>query len=131
MFNYKSYEDASKMKSRISAVIFQAHDSVVSVATEQEKCNNSAIYSVKIGLRDALGNGDECDKILTTLMNAKIISESPDKISFIQKQSLFKHVGVISAQNSSANLHFLYSGFAFASVVGAVGLAACAYKMTR
>jgi len=137
MFRYKSYQEAKEMKERISNAILGVHDSVVSVATEEENDNNSIKYCVKIGLLNSLNNEDECNKILATLKNVNIISEAPDQISSAQKHSLFKHVGKITAySNSSGYLSFLYSGsfpkrsLALVSL-GAIGLAACAYKMTR
>ncbi|HEV2523876.1 MAG TPA: hypothetical protein VGU44_01930, partial [Gammaproteobacteria bacterium] len=50
MFNYKTYEEASKMKERISEALLGVDENVVSVSTEKEKIGDSTVYSVKIGL---------------------------------------------------------------------------------
>ena len=138
MFNYESFEEATAMKERITDVVFSEHDSVVSVGTEQDHSNGSIVYSVKIGLKDSRDE-EECNKILKTLSNAHLLSESLDSINHAQKKSLFKHIGLISAQSSSSvNLTFMNmyrgipkSGLAVAALAGTVGLAACIYRNNK
>jgi len=135
MFSYKSYDEATKIKSQITEAILATHDSVVSIGTEEETLNNEKMYSVKVGLSGPV-EAQECDKILTTLKNANILHESLETITPAQKSSLFKHCGIISAQTiPSANFTSLYSALCaskkslgLAAVVGGIGVAACLYK---
>src|SRR4051812_33160714 len=97
MFNYKTYEEATKMTERISLALLGVNKNVVCVSTEKENIGGSTVYSVKIGLKQD-PNIEVISNIFEQLKKANIVSYSFDEMVSTQADDClasFVEVGII------------------------------------
>jgi hypothetical protein len=101
MFSYRTYDEATQMKKRISQKLLGTSRDVVSVSTEEETRNNQTMYSVKIGLKVSSSSAKKA--VLKELLDAEIISDVTAHSRTSSRQSPFTQVGIITA-NASASV---------------------------